>query len=232
VGRIVFVISAVVVIAASTGSGSGTTAAAADPPRVGGDLGSVVQTCERWRGASTPTAAGDCLVWGGDAPVNVVVTVRGQGALDQLARAWAPVWRPAQGRWLVARGRVSAECGTGSVASTLQLEQRLDAVSRHHVKFVQATCGDATTVAFGSAHTDHFERHRCGGDHAVGLDAARDAFVRAVLLSTPGARVSYRADHPATVGYDGGCGSRLTSDGRVAYITLGGAAGPTAPHTA
>jgi hypothetical protein len=221
--RFVLVTVAVTLLAGATSVGAHARVAAVDVPTVGDDLGTVIQTCERGRGHITPTSAQDCLTWGGDTPVNVVVVMHAPDNLASLAPAWSPAWRPAQGHWLVARGRVLSECGTASSpATTLQIEQRLDPVTRYHVKFAQMSCTDGVTrVAFGNAHTDLYEKRRCGGDRAVSFDAAREAFVRAVLKTTPRARVVYRSDHSVSAVYQGGCGQRVSSDGRVAYLVVG-----------
>jgi hypothetical protein len=220
--RITLLALTAVMVTSCAPVGGRTSAATLDVPTVGDDLGAVVQTCERAQGRATPTTARACLAWGGDTPVNVVVVLRAPDQLAGLAPSWVPAWRPAQGRWLVARGRILSECGTGYQASTLQLEQRLDPVTRHHLKFVQLTCADGlTAVAFGSAHTDHYDLRACRGDHAIALDAARDAFAATVRRTTPAAQVTYRDGHSGTARYDGGCGRRLASDGRVAYVLVG-----------
>jgi hypothetical protein len=222
----VFLVTVTVAVSLLVGSAPAAgqaRVAALDVPTVGDDLGPVMQTCERGRGHTTPTSAQDCLAWGGDTPVNVVLVLHAPDDVASLAPAWAPSWRPAHGHWLVARGRVLSECGTASSpATTLQIEQRLDPVTRFHMKFAQVSCTDGVTrVAFGSAHTDVYDKRRCGGDHAVSFDAAREAFVRAVLKANPRAHVTYRKDHPVSALYQGGCEQPVSSDGRVAYLVVG-----------
>jgi hypothetical protein len=152
-----------------------------------------------------------------------VVVFRAPQHVTRLAPSWAPLWKPAHGQWLVARGNVLSECATGSPTTSLQIEQRLSAISRHHVKFVEVACTDGTTmVAFGSAHTDRYDMRACGGDYAVNLDAARDAFVRSVERLGARVQVTYSAVHAPGQFYDGGCGQTLRSDGRVAYIVVAG----------
>lgn len=72
----------------------------------------------------------------------------------------------------------------------------------------------------GEAHTDLYERKRCGGDHMTDLDLARDALVASLLAGGVATRVEYRQLSPPGTTFPDGCARRIATDGRVAYLWL------------
>ncbi|HEY6378936.1 MAG TPA: hypothetical protein VI316_07130 [Candidatus Dormibacteraeota bacterium] len=213
--------------AGGVGSPAGTYAGAAqfsatggELPTVGDALGAGIQTCAASRTNRTPTTEGECALWGEVAPVNVVIAARSASALATTWSDLGSIWRPAHGRWLVARGGLGPECGGGWRSTGRQIELRLNPASRRHLKIVSADCsGDGGfLVAFGTAHTDRYDRHRCHGDYMVDLDRARDDLVAGLLATHHALSVHYARSPMARTDYPGGCGSHVVTDGRVAYV--------------
>jgi len=148
--------------------------------------------------------------------VNVIVVDRRADPEAAIARVWAP----AQGQWLVAEANLTAAGCHGWTASAHQYEQRIDRVTRRHLKVIRADCAHPGAHAIvGEAHTDVFDVRHCGGDRMVDMNSARDALATR-LKSLPHASVGYvRVRLPLPV--LGGCGAWVLDDGRVAVITLG-----------
>lgn len=209
----------------------GTIAAWA--PEVLRDLGPLVRTCRSWKGHSTPTTVAACTGWDGGGPLNLIVV--GMPGTDPAAAVErARGWHPAAGRWLVAEAQTEAGpagCDPAWRGSGEQLEQRLDAITRHHFKMVTATCTTPSAgpveVVMGEAHTDVYDARTCHGDRSVGWDTARDRLV-AALRSQGRVDVVYVRVHAPGAAYPGGCGQTVRSDGRVAYVFLDPHAAPPA----
>ena len=212
---------------------TGPTPASADgslpdwAPVVSSDLGPMVRTCRTWRGRTTPTDPRACTGWDSGGPLNLVVV--GPVGTDPAALVeHAQGWRPATGRWLVAEAQAvagPAGCAPGWTASGVQVEQRLDGVTRHHFKVVATTCSRTPAgpvqVVMGEAHTDVYDVRSCHGDRSVSWDMARDRLV-AALRAHAGNRVHvvYVRVHPSGIAFAGGCGQTVRSDGRVAYVLI------------
>jgi hypothetical protein len=220
-----------VVASAAAASGAGTqggasaadaqlTASGGELPTVGDALGAGIQTCAASRANRTPTTGGECALWGTVAPVNVVIAARSASALDATWSDLGSIWRPAHGQWLVARGALGPECGGGWRSTGRQIELRLNPASRRHLKIVSANCsGDGGfLVAFGTAHTDRYDRHRCHGDYMVDLDRARDDLVAGLFATHHAVSVRYARSPITRTDYPGGCGNHVVTDGRVAYV--------------
>jgi hypothetical protein len=131
------------------------------------------------------------------------------------------VWAPARGRWLIAQADLSGRghCSDWS-ASTTQWEKRVNATTRRHIKLIPADCAFSGARAYvGDAHTDLFERHRCGGDRMGDMIGARDVLVADIQKRLPGVRVTYITARLAQQVPDG-CGGKVADDGRVAYVVI------------
>jgi hypothetical protein len=214
-------------VASGAGSQGGASTVAAqfsstreELPTVGDALGAGIQTCAASRASRTPTTSGECALWGTVAPVNVVIAARSAGALDATWSDLGSIWRPAHGQWLVARGALGPECGGGWRSTGRQIELRLNPASRRHLKIVSASCtGDGGfLVAFGTAHTDRYDRRRCQGDYMVDLDRARDDLVAGLPATHHVVSVRYARSPITRADYPGGCANHVVTDGRVAYI--------------
>ncbi len=213
------------VVSAIRGGGAGPTGpAAAVLPRIGADILPLTRTCARGRGRGTPTTSAQCAAWGTSGPVNIVVVWAGAAALPPALRLPPAPWRRAAGGWLVAAGATlagPAGCAAGGHDSQEQIELRIDAVTRRHLKLIHARCGTAAAplgVVFGDAHTDRWEPG-CG-DRAVDWDAARDDLVHTLSRLPSFVRVDYAASPVAGPAFPGGCGRMVASDGRVAHVLL------------
>jgi len=191
-------------------------------PHLGIDLGPTIRTCTGSRTHGTPTTSALCASWAASGPVNIVIVSTIGDPAHLLLDGGS--WSPAFGGWLVASGDVltgAPGCAPGWRGSGQQVELRINPTNRRHFKFIPACSASGTTVVFGEAHTDNFAPRSCGGDHMTDLDAARDALVAAYrALSGVTVTVQYRQDHPAGATYPGGCGRRIPSDGRTAYIVI------------
>lgn len=188
-------------------------------PRLGRDIGEVTRTCRHSVTGRTPTRGADCTVWDISGPVNVVITTAGVSPWIALTRSG---WRPARGTWLVADGLVEPHpgCAGGWRDSREQLELRLTPIVRRHLKLIHVQCAlPGTVTVFGDAHTDSYDLRSCAGDHLVDLDRARDA-VAASLRALPQVSITYRQEWVPGTRYSGGCGHEVSTDGRVAYITI------------
>ncbi|GAC1341660.1 MAG: hypothetical protein NVSMB29_12490 [Candidatus Dormibacteria bacterium] len=192
-------------------------------PRVGPEIRLSTRTCSRSRVGGTPTSSAACRAWATSGPVNLVIVYGSRDPYRLLTRSPGPGWRPALGGHLVAAGYLEGHapgCRRGWTDSREQAELRLNHTDRRHLKLIHTSCTLAGLhLAFADAHTDSFDPRHCGGDRMIDLDAARDAVVGA-LSGLPGVSVDYRQGAPAGAQYPGGCGQVVTSDGRVAYITI------------
>lgn len=193
-------------------------------PLVGATLAPQVETCVGGVGRVLPTTPSTCAAWTASGPVNIVVL--SPPAVDPVAALTVGGWRPAAGHWIVARGAVisaAAGCAPAWHASGPQVELRLTRAERRHWKPVTEVCSTPLgrlRLTFGNAHTDLFDTQRCGGDRAVDWDAARDAAVAALVRSHRVVAYVEVDSFPPQTTFPGGCGRRIPSDGRVAYVVL------------
>lgn len=205
------------------GQRPGAIAGRTDMPAVGSDIAPRTRTCHDSRTSGTPTSAAQCAGWDLSGPVNVVLMWAGSGLFPDMIRTALPGWQPAHGNWLVAQAQAlpgAAGCEAGWQSSGEQLELRLDAATRRHVKLVAFTCGAGSnrhSVLLGGAHTDRWDK-RCG-DRAVDWDMARDAFVTALEQTRLVRSVEVRTGAPAAM--SGGCSGAVRTDGKVVYLVLG-----------
>lgn len=159
--------------------------------------------------------------WLGSGPVNVVLlSPTAESPYADALQQTRPQWTAAQGGWLAAR-LPTRGCGSRWKTSGSQIELRLDSVTRRHLKFIDTGCRlDGYRLTVGEAHTDLFERRRCGGDHIADLDLARDALVASYVGGGGVAKVEYRNWRPLGTTFPDGCGGQVATDGRVAYLWL------------
>jgi hypothetical protein len=176
-------------------------------------------------GTTTETCAGGtsagCSRWLGSGPVNVVLLSRSaESPYADALQQTKPGWASAQGGWLAAR-LPTRGCGVSWKTSASQIELRLDAATRRHMKFIDTGCSfQGYHLTVGEAHTDLYERRRCGGDHIADLDLARDALVTSLVAGGGVTRVEYRSWREPGTTFPDGCGGRVATDGRVAYLWL------------
>lgn len=200
---------------------------ASAPPAVAtaalpGALLPTIETCLRSPGRPAAVRGQDCAAWAPSGPVDVIIVSHTATPLALLP-ATGP-WHAASGNWLVARGATSgrvAACPAATIFSAEQVELRINRVTRRHFKAMHAPCSlrGGLHVTFGEAHTDLYDLATCGGDHMIDLDVARDALVDG-LRSIAGATVVYVQNNRPGQLYPSGCGPAVTSDGRVAIVTL------------
>ena len=176
-------------------------------------VGTTTQICARGGGSG-------CR-WLGSGPVNIVLlSPTAESPYADALQQTRPQWKAAQGGWLAAR-LPTRGCGSRWKTSGSQIELRLDSVTRRHLKFIDTGCRfEGYRLTVGEAHTDLFERRRCGGDHIADLDLARDALVASYVGGGGVAKVEYRNWRPAGTTFPDGCGGRVATDGRVAYLWL------------
>lgn len=201
-------------LAVAPASGVRTQAAVPSDPVLG--LGGAERTCSRDRQGHVATAPDQCTNWVVSGPMNIVILAPRGDPTDALRTAW----RPAEGSWLVAEAQLHAPGCADWSPSTAQFELRLDHVTRRHLKIIPADCAfPGMHAVVGDVHTDAYDGRRCGGDHMVDMNGARDALV-ARLSARPNTSVRYvqvRGPWPVV----GGCGTWALDDGRVAVVTLG-----------
>lgn len=180
-----------------------------------------IQTCLNGRVGLPPTSLDGCERWAASGPINVVLLSRtAEAPYEDVLRQTQ--WKPAQGGWLVAR-LPTRGCGSGWHATESQIELRINPVTRRHFKFIRPGCRwDGYWLTVGDAHTDLYERKRCGGDHISDLDLARDALVGSLHAGGVVTRVEYRQWSPPGTTFPDGCGRPVPTDGRVAYLWLQG----------
>lgn len=199
---------------------------AVDFPIAGADVAPLTRTCDQ----PLATTAADCESWATSGPINVaLVAPDGTDPSAVVLNATSPRWRPAEGRWLVAEADVVGGTGCrGWQPTSTQVELRLSPVKRRHFKTIALHCSvhSGRRVIIGDAHTDDWTRP-CG-DHMIDLDQARQALVASLVATHAAARVTYREEYPPGLRYPAGCGQGVTSDGRVAIITL--MPQPAQPH--
>lgn len=197
-----------------------------DVPTTGEDIGQVTRTCAMAIGRRTATSSSQCKAWRVTGPVNVVIVLQGRtGTQPPPVLGMVPRWQAARGNWLVASGYVESDdgrCAAGWHDSGAQIELRLTHTNRYHIKLITYPCASSRgeRILFGDAHTDSFDLRRCGGDHMIDLDGARDAMVSSLRGVSGFVSVEYRPDQPAGSRYAGGCGGQVVTDGRVAYVTI------------
>jgi hypothetical protein len=205
-------------------------------PTVGEDILGVTRTCRAGRVPGTPATGSACDRWSYSGPVNVVIVSRSRAdPLDLVAPGQG--WGRAAGNWLVAGGAVRSTetgCAPGWHDSARQVELHMKPQWRRHFKAIHVGCktsAGGVEVTFGDAHTDFYDQQQaCHGDRAADWDEARDQLVQSLLAASPGSRVTYVQAFPTTVTFPGGCGHRIPSDGRVAYLTLAGVTAPDGEH--
>jgi hypothetical protein len=207
------------VTTARASGGGGVVTAAWPLPGVG----TTTQTCAGGGTGLPRTGSDGCSRWLGSGPINIVIlSTTPESPYGDAVRETSPRWTPAQGGWLAARVPTRG-CGSDWTTSEGQIELRMTKVTRRHLKFMQPGCRyDGYWVTVGEAHTDLFERRRCGGDHIADLDVAREALVASLVAGGGVARVEYHRWRPAGTTFPDGCGGRVATDGRVAYIWLKG----------
>lgn len=184
-------------------------------------IGTTVETCRASSSRSTPTSLAGCARWARSGPINVVlVSSDPESPFQDAVTETSPRWQLAHGHWLVARLPTSG-CRSGWQGSQQQIELRINAVTRRHFKFIRPGCRwQGQWLTLGDAHTDVYDVGRCGGDHITDLDAARDALVTSLVAGGAARQVEYRSWRPPGVTAPDGCGRRVASDGRVAYVWL------------
>jgi hypothetical protein len=180
-------------------------------------IGASIQTC-LGGGSTLPSGCGR---WAGSGPVNVVLlSTTPETPYADTLELTRPRWKAAQGGWLAAR-LPTRGCGTAWHVSENQIELRIDSVTRRHFKFIRPGCRwNQYWLTVGEAHTDLFERKRCGGDHMTDLNAARDALVASLVAGGVATQVDYRQWTAPGTTYPDGCGGQVTTDGRVAFVWL------------
>ena len=184
-------------------------------------VGMTTETCAGGRSGWLRDGRALCSRWLASGPVNVVLlSPTAESPYADAVQETRPHWTPAQGGWLAAR-LATPGCGSSWKTSGSQIELRINRVTRRHLKFIRTGCQlDGRWVTVGEAHTDLYERRRCGGDHIADLDQARDALVASFVGGGGVARVEYRSARPSGTSYPDGCGGRVATDGRVAYLWL------------
>ncbi len=143
-------------------------------------------------------------------------------------------WRPAHGHWLVARAAISQGelgCKPGWSASREQIERRITAVRRYHLKLVHPACAAAgEQVLMADVHQDFYDTRRCHGDYSKGTDVPRDEFIADLRKAGLVERVSLKEAYDPAARYPNGCGGVVQSDGRVAFVWLRAKAPGDTPH--
>lgn len=201
-------------------SGSDASAQVSSTSPLAG-IGTTVETCRASSSGSTPTSLAGCTRWARSGPINVVLLSSDpETPFQDVVTETSPRWKPAHGRWLVAR-LPTRGCGSGWQGSQQQVELRINAVTRRHFKFIRPGCRwQGQWLTLGEAHTDVYDVRRCGGDHITDFDAARDALVTSLVAGGAAHQVEYRRWRAPGVMAPDGCGRRIASEGRVAYVWL------------
>ena len=202
--------------ARASGGGSVVTAAWPLP-----GVGTTTQTCAGGDAGLPGASSNGCSRWLGSGPINIVLlSPTPESPYADAVRETNPRWTPAQGGWLAARVPTRG-CGSEWKTSDSQIELRMSKVTRRHLKFIHPGCRfDGYWLTVGEAHTDLFERRRCGGDHIADLDAARDALVASLVAGGAVTRVEYRLWRASGTTFPDGCGGHVATDGQVAYLWL------------
>lgn len=203
--------------------------AAASPPSTGYPM----ETCSRSRTSQTATTVEQCSRWSPSGPVNVVIFApKNVDVFKTVTRSTG--WRPAHGHWLVARAAISQGelgCKPGWSASREQIERRITAVRRYHLKLVHPACAAAgEQVLMADAHQDFYDTRRCHGDYSKGTDVPRDEFIADLRKAGLVERVSLKEAYDPAARYPNGCGGVVQSDGRVAFVWLRAKAPGGTPH--
>jgi hypothetical protein len=218
--------AAVAVLVVAGGVAGGLLLTGSTPallPTYGADVGALTRTCTTATIPFTAISGRECKKWDTTGPVNVIIVFHNRDPFAELTHHTDGKWRAAQGNWLVAQGfttEVTKGCDDNWRDSTLQAENRVNGHDRHHLKLIYMSCtqDDGTQVAFGDAHTDHYDLQHCGGDALADFDQSLDAVIASfradshahVDIRTIGKPGSYpTCNHPA-----------VTDDGRVAFISI------------